>query len=361
MRLGFLEKDVSKMRNLTNADYHFVPYILVEAISFEAQSLKVRSRKVIAEKVLDQQTFNFTEGDHFSFRVAYHQNTLSAYIGRPDSHPSAQFDSFVALGEYLGLDNGRGFVGLLCDGFNSSFQVDVRRWSLQGFNAFNQQDPWGGLALNYLCAFPNNLVFTDTVLELYQNVFKLLFPVKNVQVRLNQAWSVLSLHWKKSNDKQLFSSVSSLRSKMSFFIDNLLSYFYIDVLEVRWGKLKDKFSGLKEFEQLRQAVSEYLDSIYLNVFLHQPSVIKSIFGIVDECRHFIAAVEKLEEGDDIYALEQRLLVCRRNFDQKVVEFMRLIDMLNQGSSSQSLSQLLIRLNFNHFYRVLNTDMDIEAY
>ena len=226
--------------------------------------------------------------------------------------------------------------------------------SLQGINTFNADDQWNGLSVSYVCSFPVDLILSPTVLERYRNIFRLLFPLKCLQFHLNTAWSMINDHKRKMGDSYPILKMAGLRSKMSFVIDGLLSYFYLDVLEVRWSKLKESLSSLKEFEDLRRQVASYLESIYSHTFLNHPQIITLVFGLVAIIKNFLFEVQQEPTDESMTKLHEE-------FDTATSKFLTKIEDLNSKSSSQYLSQLLIRMNFNRYYEHKSNMMQLEGY
>lgn len=266
----------------------------------------------------------------------------------------SKIDLPLNLEEQIQCDVGKAFIGLTSDGYNADFSVDVRSMAMQGINTFNADDQWNGLSVSYVCSFPVDLVLSPTVLERYRNIFRLLFPLKCVQYHLNQAWSTINDLNRKAPDSYPLLKMAGLRSKMTFVIDGLLSYFYLDVLEVRWGKLKESLASLKEFEDLRRQVSSYLESIYSHTFLNHPQIISLVFDLVAIIKTFLFELQQ-EATDEI------MTRLHEEFDNATSKFLTKIDDLNNKSSSQYLSQLLIRMNFNRYYEHKSNMMQLEGY
>ena len=78
-----------------------------------------------------------------------------------------------------------------------------------------------------------------------------------------------------------------LRNQMSLVIENLWSYFHLDVLEVQWTKLKENFGQIADFDEMRKFLDDYLNSISNQLFLHFPKIVKSIFEIINNSKGFI--------------------------------------------------------------------------
>lgn len=244
--------------------------------------------------------------------------------------------------ELIHFDVGKAYIGLLSDGYNADFSIDVRSMSLHGFNTFNAEDQWNGLSVNYMCKFPIDLVLSPTVLEKYRNIFRLLFPLKCVQYQLSQAWNTVTEMSRTGYDSSRILRLAGLRSKMTFVFDGLLSYFYLDVLEVCWAKLKESIGSLKEFEELRKHVSSYLESIHSHIFLNNNAIVSLVFAMVSKAKLFVAGMQT--EDFDEAGLHD-------NFDDLVMRFIQKVDDLNSKSSSQYLSQLIVRLNFNRYFEI----------
>lgn len=54
-------------------------------------------------------------------------------------------------------------------------------------------------------------------------------------------------------------------------------------------------------------------------------------------------------------MESQIKELYQEFDNDVTFFIRLIDNLNQAGSSQFLSQLLMRINYNDFYKLVDLE------
>lgn len=275
------------------------------------------------------------------------------YLWKGHTESPSKLDVQLNLEDVVHCDMGKAFIGLASDGHNSDFSVDIRSMSLQGITTFNAEDQWNGLSVSYNCSFPVDLVLSSTVLERYRNIFRLLFPLKCAQFNLNKAWGDINELQRLSPEDCPLKKLAGLRSKMTFFIDALLGYFYLDVLEVRWAKLRESLGSLKEFEELRRHVASYLESIYSHTFLNYPQIISLVFKLVSIIKEFLRVVQEAPTGDMISSLNDE-------FDQLIMEFLKKVEDLNSKSSSQYLNQLLIRMNFNRYYEYMDR-MQLEGF
>lgn len=369
IKIGFLERDITKTDSLSTDKYY--PFVLVEYYSSVRTDVEQiggeggrKKARIIGERVLDSSDFNFREQDHFSLRIVYNRNRLSVYLWKGDLPGVPLIDLNLKLETMLGFDMGKAYVGFLPDGFNSSFNIDVLKWSISCFNVFNSEDPWNGLTINYKIEWPMNLAISSQVLERYSKMFRLLFPIKVIQHQLDKTWITInreSTSPSAGSSLHLFTYLSALRHKMSFLINSMWSYFHLDVLEVQYAKLKLSLPSFEEFTSLRTQTSSFLTSLYIQTFLSFPQITKSLFGLIALCKDFVGLVSLISAGRLIFELELELYSLQQKFDEKVTEFIREINQLNQAGSSVFLSQLLVRLNFNGYYESVANEMELEEF
>lgn len=311
---------------------------------------------------------------YLDFRLTYDRSKLTVSLAKGDSPLKIEGEIPFSLAEQGLFDStGKAFVGVINDGFNASYRTDVKSFALRGLNTFNAEDPWRDLSVRYTCRFPVDLVLSPVVLEQFKNIFRLLFPIKRTEYHLHACWKTISVITKnkepespEERSRSAATLAAALRAQMAAFVQGLLGYFYADVLEVRWGRLRDSLASLTEFDELRAIVSNYLESIYIHTFLNLPKIIANIFELVAKINKFVVLVERIgqqtaDEGiwnEDEF--REQIREIHDDFDYKIKEFISQIKTLNQISSSQYLSQLLTRLNFNEYYSGLyGIGMDIE--
>lgn len=156
-----------------------------------------------------------------------------------------------------------------------------------GYNILNNDDPWNGLSVFYQVDWPLNLIISSTVVEKYTNVFRFLFPIRTVQLDLQKVWMNLMQKNRKSILSKETKAIIMLRNEMSLIIENLWSYFHLDVFHVQWSKLKERLAEIKDFDEMRRGLDEYLNSITNQLFLHYPKIIKSVFEIINIAKIFV--------------------------------------------------------------------------
>lgn len=296
---------------------------------------------VLKEHVFDNDYVNFSEQDMNELKVSYDRNFLSIFVKRQENVNSGQASNKndpilripLKIEDKLHFDIGKAYVGFVQDSHISYFNVDINSWSMKGFNIFDSEDPWNGLTIKYDCKWPASLVISSQIVDKYSNIFRLLFPIKFVQSELHTSWIDVCLQARQNRDEPLYVNVASLRHNMSFVVDNLWSYFHIDVLEVQWIKLQSKFKELKEFEDLRNLLNAYLNEIYIQTFLNFPQIIRSIFQIVKNCKEMAILLSRIEGGTSIYDMESDMLTLKKSFDDNISKFIKLLNRMNQVGNS----------------------------
>jgi len=215
------------------------------------------------------------DGDSHQFLVEYDQEELKVLL-IDQGHQVVLATCKLQLADYLKLDNGSAYLGFVQE---TSHQVNVsllENWSFVSKTSATQQDPWGGLSLDYSAHWPLHLVFSPDVIEKYNVLFRFLLPIKRVQLDLQHVWSSRIRSLKDLSDHPNFRKAMQLRQHMSFLIDNLFSYLQVDVLESQWTVLEKGVRKSVDFEEVRQLHEKYLSSITAQCFLNLNKVLGAL-------------------------------------------------------------------------------------
>lgn len=161
--------------------------------NIETDQTPVKKQIILAEYIFDLDKINFSEQDNNTLRVSYDRNHLSVYVEKEDANRTGCETNIVndcqpvlkfplKIEDLLQFDIGKAYIGFVQDSHVSYFNVDINQWSMKGFNLFDSEDPWNGLTPEYDCKWPASLVISSQVIDKYSNIFRLLFPIKFVQV-----------------------------------------------------------------------------------------------------------------------------------------------------------------------------------
>jgi hypothetical protein len=97
-------------------------------------------------------------------------------------------------------------------------------------------------------------------------------------------------HQRRAERKEI-KEIILMRNQMAFALENLWSYFHLDVLESQWMKLKETTKNIREFEELRRLLEDYLKSIFKQIFLNSPDIVKHIYEIVEYSKEFLTLLK----------------------------------------------------------------------
>jgi len=80
------------------------------------------------------------------------------------------------------------------------------------------------------------------VIEQYNKLFRFLFPLRRVQIDLQNDWKNLKRIYNTFDEAQM-KFVMAMRARLNSFINNIMSYLQLDVIETQWHKL---FQGIEK-------------------------------------------------------------------------------------------------------------------
>jgi len=206
------------------------------------------------------------------------------------------------------------------------------------------------LSLLYTIEWPLDLFLGKTELTAYGSLFSFLSALRKTHVRIHGCWSSLSnaqrarRRWTGLGEggtaedlegrKRLLRRGWGIVRDMGWFLDTLLEYVMMDVVDTEYRKLKEMLSkegtsaespsgklesstsanhmpsgsaaGQKtaahlDFTSLRTIHSNYLDRLLNGCLLTNPALTSVLQSVLDTCEHFAAQVERWG-GDVLPAL-----------------------------------------------------------
>ncbi|XP_058124965.1 gamma-tubulin complex component 4 homolog [Anopheles ziemanni] len=230
----------------------------------------------------------------------------------------------------------------------------------------------GNIMLKYKVKWPLHLLFSPKILDRYNEMFRFLLRIKKIQHDLLQIWSYQREKRIKHN-----SDVVQLRNKLMFLINNLQYYLQVDVLESQFaillGVISHTTTRPADFERIQRAHTIFQVNVLSLCFLlasssaSEPSsslgttttmagviqvqenpvltILDSILSIVDRFCSFCMLCK-----DPMTKMErQEFVTYEQGFMNHVDSLLKLLIGLKAGPSSAPLSQLLLRLDFNHWF------------
>ena len=138
---------------------------------------------------------------------------------------------------------------------------------------------------------------------------------------------------------------------MAFLIDNLQSYLMVDVLEAQWQSFMRVAETCADFEALAGAHEACLSALHAQCFLQASSVATALHEIFQLC---LALCRMLTYADRSTRAEaayrSQFATVSREFSRQSAFLFAFLSNMSSPQASPHLAQLLLRLNFNSFWR-----------
>ncbi|XP_073819750.1 gamma-tubulin complex component 4 [Musca autumnalis] len=219
------------------------------------------------------------------------------------------------------------------------------------------------IQLQYKINWPLHLLFSPKVLERYNVLFRFLILIKKMQYDLHMIWCKSSRKFKlKSADHKV--KVMLLRNELMFFVDNLQYYIQVDVLDSQFSILLNTVLNEADFEQIQRAHSVFQANILSLCFLQtdddasrtnvlQTSLLNCnnpVYLIINEvfhiCNDFCTLIDNEKSEENVDENTDKL---GERFATLVQQLINLLVGLKSATSTAPLSQLLLRLDYNHWF------------
>ncbi len=136
------------------------------------------------------------------------------------------------------------------------------------------------LCLDYVVPFPLSLVISRSTLMRYQIIFRFLLHLKHIERTLSLMWMDQKQHiWRcplpthEDLDKWR-KSLFILRTRMLVFVQQILSFAALDVLEPNWKKFEDRLRGVRTVDDLLRDHVDFLDTCLKGCMLTSSKLLK---------------------------------------------------------------------------------------
>ena len=153
--------------------------------------------------------------------------------------------------------------------------LEIYNWSLISSTQSFSKDPWSGLSLEYKSHWPIHLFISPEIIEQYNKLFRFLFPLRRVQIDLQNDWKNLNLVYDEFDESEM-RFVMAMRARLNSFINNIMSYLQLDVIETQWYKLCKGIEKCEDFEEARKLHDNYLATLTNKFFLSMQRIMKTM-------------------------------------------------------------------------------------
>ncbi|XP_011189312.1 gamma-tubulin complex component 4 homolog [Zeugodacus cucurbitae] len=219
------------------------------------------------------------------------------------------------------------------------------------------------MQLNYKINWPLHLLFSPKVIDNYNILFRFLLLIKKMQFELHMLWSNKVRRTSLCSREKF--KLTSLLNQLIFFIDNLQYYIQVDVLESQFSILLNTIQNKADFEEIQKAHSIFLANILslcflltneesnklnINQFIISQSnnpiynILIDIFNVCDNLSTVLGGHEWLGVNTRDYVEQQD-----ERFSALMDQLINYLISLKTNPTTTPLSQLLLRLDFNHWF------------
>lgn len=217
------------------------------------------------------------------------------------------------------------------------------------------------IMLKYNVQWPLHLLFSPKVMERYNELFRFLLQIRRVQHDLQTVWC-----YHRDQKMKKGSPMLQFRNQLMFLVDNLQYYLQVDVIESQFSILMDTVQKSKDFEHIQRAHTIFQANVMSLCFLlHEVDITKSmhqsimlqtnenpVFVILNQLIDNVCLFTELSlKCSDPLTKSEKASFTNYEYmvNENVKDLMKLLMGWKAGANNAPLNQLLLRLDYNHYY------------
>ena len=272
------------------------------------------------------------------------------------------------INEFLTKDKRKIYIGLIVLSKILDILLEFINWNCNFYSGeiFNENSNL--ILINYNPPWPHNFIFNANVIKSYNDIFNLVFPLKTSLTMLNFLWVQKKNICNQYNN--LFKVIDSIHAEFHTFLQNLISFYMFDVVEVNFKKFFDNISKYEDLEELLHHHEEFLGVVITNTFVKSKKIMRMLFNILFVIRKFYNYVRViLQKVDEIMYIQEsnynikkkdynipeeiiyknELFKIKKEFEEKVLIFKNTFEKIKNTKHFKIISQLLTRFESNNKY------------
>ncbi len=272
------------------------------------------------------------------------------------------------INDYLTKDKRKIYIGLLIISKNLDMLLEYINWNCNFYSGeiFNENSNL--ILINYNPPWPHNFIFNSNIIKSYNDIFNLVFPLKTSLTMLNNLWIQKKNICNQYNN--LFKVIDSIHTEFHTFLQNLISFYMFDVVEVNFKKFFDGISKCEDLEELLRNHEIFLGEVITNTFVKSKKIMRMLFNILFVIRKFYNYVRTiLQKVNEVIYMQQtnyhikkkdynipneieyknELFNIKQEFDEKVEIFKNTFEKIKNTKHFKIISQLLTRFESNNKY------------
>ncbi|KAJ8321814.1 hypothetical protein KUTeg_000285 [Tegillarca granosa] len=225
----------------------------------------------------------------------------------------------------------------------------------------NVHDTLDCLELRYKVKWPVNIIITDKCITKYSKVFSFMLQLKRVVWVLKDVWHKLkrdALVHKVGSSSQ-FRQLQLYRQEMQHFVKVMQGYITNQIIHVAWQELQEALANdVKNLDDLHRVHTDYLDRAIFRCLLNKKAaplmkIIQDIFCLILKFRtQLINAtwLQSADAGEMTNTAFSSLQTSYKAFREYSCFLFKVVNKLAIRGYQPHLQELLLRLNFNDYYK-----------
>ncbi|XP_033725469.1 gamma-tubulin complex component 6-like [Pecten maximus] len=225
----------------------------------------------------------------------------------------------------------------------------------------NAHDTLDCLELRYKVTWPLNIVITDSLISKYSKVFSFMLQLKRTVWVLKDVWYRLKrdamVH--KAGGSSQFRQLQLYRQEMQHFVKVMQGYIANQVIHVTWCEFTEALNNdVHNLDDLHKVHSSYLDKAIFRCLLNKKAgavmkFIQDIFSLILKFRLQLVNAEWRYDADTGHLSHsnfQSMVATYKAFREYSVFLFKVVNKLAIRGYQPHLQELLLRLNFNDYYK-----------
>ncbi|CCW62228.1 unnamed protein product [Phytomonas sp. EM1] len=226
---------------------------------------------------------------------------------------------------------------------------------------------WDAFVITMPLSSPLSNIFDSVAAKMYRPLFRILFKVKVAEVSLKTAWrqsviidrAIGVLQQQGAEEMAAWCEVAAdahlLGLQLNHFVINLWSYLVSEVSMVAWDLLQKALRRCTSLDDIRVAHHAYLAYLFQRSLLHHDcaSIRVNVENIITIAREYCGSqallTSLIERGSgEVVSIRQQYQSLTDDFHREMSALLTTLE--EQHLQFDFLNFLLLRLNFNRYYR-----------
>ncbi|ESP05683.1 hypothetical protein LOTGIDRAFT_208649 [Lottia gigantea] len=226
---------------------------------------------------------------------------------------------------------------------------------------FSAHDTLDCLELRYNVEWPINVVLTESCISKYGAVFSFMLQLKRIVWVLKDVWYRLkrdSLIKKAGNCPQ-FRQLQLYRQEMQHFVKVMQGYIANQIIHVTWQEFQEALTkDVRDLDDLHKVHGQYLEKAVFRCLLNKKAkpvmkIIQDIFSLILKFQNqLLNGNWRNVEGSSemVHSNFNQVSTSYKAFRQYSVFLFEVVNKLAIRGYQPHLQELLLRLNFNNYYK-----------